>query len=556
MKRSRYWTLFALLVALALAGCFDGSNSSTVTDTDGIVPPTTDQSPTITDPTDPPPTQPSAALEPAPGEGFAQKGPFQTGTTVLVQGLNANGSLSGDTWSTETGPDGKISFNGIGWQGLAMVTVTGHYFNEVTGNWSPGTFRLRAVMPVSGDELVGNVNLFTHIAARYYEYWMPEGYSYEELRDDYLNDYLMTWFGLSTLPENLNLLDSIDPETDRDSYMLLLYSAAMASIGMTQAELDALAEDFARTDAGWGDDWPDGTGKEALVRLFNEAQQNEQTLVAQARENLQNEFGRSMPAVSSGTNRVAGTICVYAGLLCEWGDLSGIPIGTEPRDIPVNINFAGSYGVLINFDGSSQGVNAVFSNTPGGSAIRSASGTASSFIEFMVRPIAGDQRYNLRLGSNVAKEATRISLFSLSQGTEAQPYPLKVGDNDGRVGVEWGTSRDTDSYYQLIAGPGRYRFTIGGYPCGTTITPVVIRGYEWDLDIREPLPEDRQGNTPFNTAPSAVSDQNSCSHQFELENDTHPNRLYFHLEAVGIRDTMINTNRAIHHSYTIRVERI
>ena len=157
---------------------------------------------------------------------------------------------------------------------------------------------------------------------------------------------------------------------------------------------------------------------------------------------------------------------------------------------------------------------------------------------------------------NVAKTATRISLFSLSQGTETQPYPLKVGDNDGRVGLEWGTSRNTDSYYQLIAGPGRYRFTIGGYPCGTTIAPVVIRGYEWDLDIREPLPEDRQGNNPFNTAPAVVADENSCSHQFELENDTHPNRLYLHLEAIGIRDTMINVNRAIHHNYTIRVERI
>ena len=553
MKRSRCLTLFSLLVALTLTGCNNGSSGSGNDDTAGTTPPT--NSPPTTSPDDQP-TEPAAVLVPSPGEGYAQKGPFQNGTTVMVEGLNPNGSLSGNTWSTETGSDGKISFQGIGWEGLAMVTVTGHYFNEITGTWSPGTFRLRAVMPVSGSELVGNVNLFTHLAARYYEYWMPDGYSYEELRDDYLNDYLMTWFGLSTLPENLNLLDSIDPETDRDSYMLLLYSAAMASIGMTQEELDALAEDFATTDAGYGEDWPEGTGKDALVRLVKEAQENEATLVAQARQNLEAEFGRSSPAVSSGANRVAGTICVYADLLCEWGDLYNVPFGPVHLDIPVSINHAGSYGVLINFNGSSQGATAVFSDTPGGSAIRSSSGSASSFIEFMVRPLAGVQRYNLRLASSLAKEATRISLFSLSQGTEAQPYPLRIGDNAGRVGIEWGTSRNTDSYYQLIAGPGRYQFTIGGYPCGTQITPVIVRGYQWEWDIREPLPEGQVTNTPFNTAATVTSDQNSCSHQFELENDTQPNRLYVHLEAIGLRDTMINTNRAIHHKYTIRVRRL
>src|SRR5690554_886849 len=198
MKRSRCLTLFSLLVALTLTGCNNGSSGSGNDDTVGTTPPT--NSPPTTSPDDQP-TEPTTVLEPSPGEGYAQKGPFQNGTTVTVEGLNPNGSLSGNTWSTETGPDGKISFQEIGWEGLAMVTVTGHYFNEITGTWSPDTFRLRAVMPVSSSELVGNVNLFTHLAARYYEYWMPQGYSYEELRDEYLNDYLMTWFGLSTLPE-------------------------------------------------------------------------------------------------------------------------------------------------------------------------------------------------------------------------------------------------------------------------------------------------------------------------------------------------------------------
>jgi hypothetical protein len=233
-----------------------------------------------------------------------------------------------------------------------------------------------------------------------------------------------------------------------------------------------------------------------------------------------------------------------------------VPIGTVPLDIPVNINNAGSYGIGLRFSGSGQGVNAVFSETAGSSPIRSASCTASDFIEFMVPPLEGDRRYNLRLSGSAARTATLLTLFSLSQGSEDQPYPLRLGDNDGRVGVEWGTLRNTDSYYQLIAGPGRYRFTIGGYPCGTSVAPVAIRGYEWDLDIREPLPVGREGDTPFDTAPAVVEQDNACSHQFELENDTQPNRLYLHLEAIGIRDSSINANRAIHQKYTIRAERL
>ena len=223
MKNIVFNYLFALVVALALAGCNSDSSSSGADDVASPTPTTQPQSPTPseTDPETDPPMQSADPLVPVAGEGYAQKGPYQTGATVTVQELDSQGSLTGQTWSTQTDADGKIRFEGIGWQGLAMVTVNGHYFNEYSGAYTPEPFRLRAVMYVSDETLVGNVNLFTHLIARYMEYWLPEGYTYEELRG-WANDYIMTWFGLMTPPENLNLLDSIDPATDRDSYMLLL----------------------------------------------------------------------------------------------------------------------------------------------------------------------------------------------------------------------------------------------------------------------------------------------------------------------------------------------
>lgn len=557
MKNIVFNYLFALVVALALAGCNSDSSSSGADDVASPTPTTQPQSPTPseTDPETDPPMQSADPLVPVAGEGYAQKGPYQTGATVTVQELDSEGSLTGQTWSTQTDSDGKIRFEGIGWQGLAMVTVNGHYFNEYSGAYTPEPFRLRAVMYVSDETLVGNVNLFTHLIARYMEYWLPEGYTYEELRG-WANDYIMTWFGLMTPPENLNLLDSIDPETDRDSYMLLLYSAAMAKAGLTQADVDALAEDFAVTDAGWADEWPEGPGKQALMKMFNEAQNNEAALIEQARKALQQEFGRVFQATESGANRVAGTICVYAGVLCPWGDLTNIPISPEPRDIPVSVPYSGSYGFLMNLNDNGSGATARFGRAPGDNSIRSVSGSVSDFLEFMIQPIEGDRRYNLGLSSTTNKTVTSVRMFQLSQGIKKDPYPLVVGDNAGLVGIEWGTFRNTDSYYQLIAGPGRYRFTIGGYTCGTSTAPVVVRGYQWDWDIREPLPEDQAGRTPFDTASTAQPSENQCSHQIELINDTHPNRLYLHVEAIGIRDRNINANRAISEDFTIRVERL
>lgn len=499
----------------------------------------------------------SGPLVPKIGEGYAQKGPFQNGATVLVEEFDDEGAPTGLTWSTTTQSDGKISFEGIGWEGLAMVTVTGHYFNEISGSYSAEPFALRAAMLVSDTERVGNVNLFTHIIARYIEYWMPDGYSYDELRE-YADSYFADWFGLLTPPEHLNLLDSIDANTDRDSYILLLYSAAMASLELTQEEVDQLADEFAQYDAGYYVDWPPGPGRTVLEKLFQEVQENEASLITQAREQLEQEFKRVISIGDIGTNRVAGTICIYAGVLCEGGMLEGVPVQASiPKDVPVNVLYSGSYGFLAYFEGNGQNANIAFSSQPGGTALRSASGSASSFIEIMVRPITGKARYNLRFTSSVDKMIERLSMFRLSDGLPKDPYPLVVGENSVQVGVVWGTDKNTDSYYQLIAGPGRYRFNISGYRCAVFDPPPIrVKGYEWDWDVRE-LPVEQAGNNPFdNSSAIVIEEATECFLQFELEADTRPNRLYVHVDATGLRDAAINSNRAISEEFKITVTRL
>lgn len=538
MKNLLFSTSIVFACALVTTGCDSGDSAKHDTANNGNV-------------------STSTPLVPVDGEAYVQKGPFQNGATVLVEELEDDGTLTGQTWSTTTGPDGKISFQGMGWEGLAMVTVEGYYFNEITGTYSSAPFTLRAVMPVTESDRVGNVNLFTHIIARYVEYWLPDGYSYDELRE-YADGYLAEWFGLLTPPEHLNLVDSIDANTDRDSYILLLYSAAMASLELTQAELDQLADEFAQYDAGYYEDWPPGPGRTVLLELFEEVQENEASLITQARQTLNQEFGRVINVADVAANRVAGTICIYAGVLCENGTLQNLPIQSEiPLDVPVNVLHSGSYGFLTYFTDNGQNVNLFFSQQPGGTSIRSKSGTVSDFIEIMVRPLRGNDRYNLRFTSTLDKMIESVRMFRLSDGIPDDPYPLVVGENEVQVGVVWGTDKNTDSYYQLVAGPGRYRFSVSGFACGGALPPVSIRGYQWDWDIRDGLPEAQSGTTPFdNSAPVFTENDPGCFVQFELENDTHPNRLYVKVEAVGLRDSNINTNRAVSIDYTIQVDRL
>ena len=120
---------------------------------------------------DPPPSS-GEILDPQSGEGFAQKGPFQSGAVVTITMLDMtnNGAPTGSVWTTVTAFNGLIYYADIP-SGIAMVTVEGNYFNEYSGTFSTTPLRLRGIMEVGEGAPPSNINLFTHLAARYIEYW-------------------------------------------------------------------------------------------------------------------------------------------------------------------------------------------------------------------------------------------------------------------------------------------------------------------------------------------------------------------------------------------------
>ena len=99
-------------------------------------------------------------------EGYTQKGPFLKGSTVYLYELNGTlGQTNGNFTSVITSDDGRYRFRTRGLKyPYAMVVVDGYYRNEVTGERSDATIRLRAITDVSG-RVTGsvNVNLLTHL---------------------------------------------------------------------------------------------------------------------------------------------------------------------------------------------------------------------------------------------------------------------------------------------------------------------------------------------------------------------------------------------------------
>lgn len=529
------WRVLAALVAagLAVAGCSSSDDPLAVT------PGTGSSSDPGTDPVGDTGTPDGGVvvvgsgelLEPKNAEGYAQKGPFQAGAQVTVREflIDGSGYLTGKgrTWTTTTNNEGLISFATLPWEDgvLAKVTVEGPYFDEIANAFTVTPLRLNAMMQVSKDAPLGNVNLFTHLASRYIEYWLEAGgWAYGDLRG-WSNDLLAWMFGLETQADQLNLLDNLGYLVNRDSQVLLAYSAAASKLGLTQAQLDAMAEEFAlyvEEDA-----WPAGPGRQAFESLLAEVAENGDALLAQARQNLQSQYGRVYPYYDA--FRVGAGICWFSDRLC--GDdsyLGGLSVaGGQTVEIPIVSGAPGSYGLLI------QGTNQSFAIKilqDSGATIESVNPGPTSFTERALIPFKSNTKYRLSITNGGTSSASLdIYLSKLNEGSPDDPRPIGVGTTDAVVGRTWGgVAQNDQSYYQLVAPAGSYDITISGYPCSASTTPLTMRVRWWDHDMTEPLPAEVAGQDPFvNGTMLASSAEAGCSQTVTVQSEAlKPNRIY------------------------------
>ena len=96
--------------------------------------------------------------------GLVQKGPFISGTTIMIQELDAGFNPSGRSYSLMTNDDfGSFTLQSEITSEFVEIIATGYYFNEISGRISDGPLTLRAISNLKSDK-ISNVNILTTLA--------------------------------------------------------------------------------------------------------------------------------------------------------------------------------------------------------------------------------------------------------------------------------------------------------------------------------------------------------------------------------------------------------
>lgn len=98
--------------------------------------------------------------------GASQKGPLQTGSSVIVNMFDVDGVPTGDSYPT-TISDDLGSFSVVAeTTGPSELVAQGFYFNEISNRLSGSQITLRAVYDIVGpDPQTARINVFTHMAS-------------------------------------------------------------------------------------------------------------------------------------------------------------------------------------------------------------------------------------------------------------------------------------------------------------------------------------------------------------------------------------------------------
>ena len=127
--------------------------------------------------------KPSEVTKDASIKGYAQKGPFITGTKLLISELNSSLSETGRNF-TGTITDDKGTFD-MTVQGLASnfvsISSDGFYFDEVSGQLSSSRLILNALIDVSSGQSI-NINILTHLETERIKYLVLKGTSFSQAK--------------------------------------------------------------------------------------------------------------------------------------------------------------------------------------------------------------------------------------------------------------------------------------------------------------------------------------------------------------------------------------
>ena len=156
--------------------------------------------------------------------GFAQKGPFLNGSSVILSELNESLTQTGLTYTSQIIDNtGAFEITGISLaSNYAALRVDGYYFNEVCGEQSNSQITLNAISVIS-DERNININVLTHLEKARVEYLMTNNSLTIDEAKSQAQSEVLAIFNISESIDSSENLD-ISSQTAGDAVLIAVSS--------------------------------------------------------------------------------------------------------------------------------------------------------------------------------------------------------------------------------------------------------------------------------------------------------------------------------------------
>ncbi|MBU2646678.1 SBBP repeat-containing protein [bacterium] len=170
--------------------------------------------------------------------GYVQKGPFVSGSSITIQSLSNTLASTGTSYQTTITDDFGTFSMGKKIKGKYVeIIAAGFYFDEVAGVLSSANYTLRAIADLSSKESV-NVNVLTTLEKDRIIYLMTEGgKSFSDAKTQAEKE-ILSIFNISA--SNTSSFDGMDISKTGDSNAILLAVSAILQGNNSVAELSEL----------------------------------------------------------------------------------------------------------------------------------------------------------------------------------------------------------------------------------------------------------------------------------------------------------------------------
>lgn len=170
--------------------------------------------------------------------GFAQKGPFNNGSSVFISELNSDFVQTGkNITSSIENNKGLYEIDNIEFiSQYVNINVNGYYFNEISGDNSTSQLTLYAISDLS-DKNSLNINVLSHIEKERVEYLISEGISFDEAKNQALQEILEI-FEID-MPDNIES-ESLDISQEGEGNSILLAISSICQGFRSTADLSLL----------------------------------------------------------------------------------------------------------------------------------------------------------------------------------------------------------------------------------------------------------------------------------------------------------------------------